>query len=798
MNYYAHIDYNQRIHERKQLLKVHLNNVKEISEMEGQKFGLSYIAGLASVLHDVGKYTLEFQNYILGKSNVVRGEIDHATAGAALLERWFGTEKDTISSITREIIQNVIMSHHGGLKDVVVNDEVLPFNKRLNKTIEHLDEIEESFLEEVMTFKDIEMYFKNAKNEVGRFLLRSLNGELKHVNTPSKEWRSQRMRVYTVLLTKTIFSLLIDADRTDAGLFSEQKAYQPVSFQKKFAQYQERLEKQITYLQEKSKENFISQKNLEINRLRERMSKDCFDAATKGTGIYQLSIPTGGGKTLASLRYALQHAKLQGKEHIVYVIPYTSIIEQNAEEIKNILQAHNEILEHHSNYVDENIKGQPFFRKMQMDNWDAPIIFTTMVQYLDVFYNNKGRNIRRLHRLLNSVVIFDEVQAIPPKTLHMFNETLNFIKYGVGSTALLCTATQPALKYMQKNVVGIDGELISLTESELSVFERVCVKVEMETPWTTSVITRCIETEIKAGKSVLSIFNTKATADAAYTLLNEGDMKAHIYYLTTNMCASHRLDVINKMKKNLANGEPVVCLSTSLIEAGVNVSFHTVMRAISGLDSIMQAAGRCNRHGELEMGNFIIYNHADDCLDYSFEQKSAQMEAMRICYLLKNKSSLLFSKQILKTYFRAYYQRLTDNFLNYPCNTNQTLYQLLYSSNQSIVSNGIHIPQTLRGSHDTVGKHFKPIDESTIAVLVPYKEGTAFIQMIEDSFDSQKELPPSFYRNVQRYTVSIFENQFKNLFKSGEIKGIEIDGAIFYVASLNIYDDLKGIKHAKK
>ena len=275
------------------------------------------------------------------------------------------------------------------------------------------------------------------------------------------------------LLTSYVFSSLIDADRTNSKHFDENSSpLEPTQVQPLYSKYLHILEMKLQQMQQTSIPN-------EITKLRMQMSNNCLEKASAPTGIYTLSIPTGGGKTLASLRFALQHALLHNKQRIIYVVPYTTIIEQNVKSVRELIET-DEILEHHSNIAiekeeekDDSFKQLEQRRKLKnaKDDWDIPIVFTTMVQYLDTFYSGKSRNLRRMHNLTNSVVIFDEVQSVPVKCISLFNESLNFLTKQGQSTILLCTATQPALAYIKRNI-NVDGEIIDHLPEIEQAFKR--------------------------------------------------------------------------------------------------------------------------------------------------------------------------------------------------------------------------------------------------------------------------------------------------------------------------------------
>lgn len=787
--YYAHIDNLGFPYERRQLLKDHSKQAQLIAEKAGAKLGISHITGLAALFHDVGKYTVAFQEYLLNISTATRGSIDHSSAGGQLLEKWLGKKLDSVQKMTLEMIQNAIFSHHSQLKDTYTTTGEMPMLNRLTKELDSFDEIEKNVEKEIMTKAELAVYFEKAVAELKVLLVKGLKNELPHIPTLTNQSKGQRMRVYTTFITKAVMSILLDADRTDARLFSENKGFKESSNQQIFKKYQEILEAHVLELNENAKKSVNTDKAKAINELRKKMSDTCYEAGKlKSNGIYQLSMPTGGGKTLASLRFALAHALEQKKEHIIYVIPYTSIIEQNANDVKTLLKDKDNILEHHSNFIDTSkAKRSWYLRQLQMDNWDAPIIFTTMVQYLNIFFENGARSTRRLHRLLNSVVIFDEIQAIPPKTLHMFNESLNFMKSVADNTAVLCTATQPALSHVKKGIIHGDGEIITLSPAEQAVFERVKPEIHLERRWSNKKLVAEILQSTNDG-SVLCIFNTKKTADLAYESLLSNNQNIAVYFLTTGMCAAHRLNVLKEMKEKLEKKVKVICLSTSLIEAGVNVSFHTVFRTVAGLDSLAQAAGRCNRHGELGIGRFVVFSHESDYLSFSFELETAHHQSYVLCKQLSKTPQRMFEQTMITHYFKSYYNALSESFLNYPVDKGTNLYDLLFSSNQKYFT-GISDFQ-LRAAHDTVGQAFKPIDQETISVIVPYEEGITLIdELLVGKVDG------NIYKKAQRYLINLFDNQFEQLMGAGMLTKVVIDEAVFYVLGKAAYDDIKGLDY---
>ncbi|GJM77091.1 hypothetical protein HMSSN036_93070 [Paenibacillus macerans] len=295
--------------------------------------------------------------------------------------------------------------------------------------------------------------------------------------------------------------------------------------------------------------------------LRARMSEQCdVFAAERPSGIYTLSIPTGGGKTLASLRYALRHACKYNKQRIIYVVPYTTIIEQNADEVRKILKDSEHILEHHSNIIEDDPNGRgdddeaddgiitdKEKLKLSRDNWDSPIIFTTLVQFLNVFYAKGNRNTRRMHNLSHSVIVFDEVQKVPIHCIALFNEALNFLKQDAHCSILLCTATQPTLEEVKRSLwKDRDGEIVPNLSEVAKAFKRVELIDQTEDPMTNETLAGWVKSEINGWGSTLIILNTKRVVKDLYEKLK--DFPVPVYHLSTSMCAAHRKEQLEEIE----------------------------------------------------------------------------------------------------------------------------------------------------------------------------------------------------------------------------------------------------------
>ncbi|WP_048600973.1 CRISPR-associated helicase/endonuclease Cas3 [Rubeoparvulum massiliense] len=783
MNSIAHI--RERDNEI-QTVEAHLIEVKELAESIGEKIGVKHLTGLAGMLHDFGKYTEEFREYIMEAvrnpdSPPKRGSVDHSTAGGKLLYDFFhtGGNNNPYKGILAEVVGNAIISHHSFLQDFL-NPELQSdyLNRVRDKGLPEFEVSKKQFFKKVINETDFHDYVDKAAYELERFLLEKI------------EESNQKKLMF---LSKFIFSTLIDADRTNTRLFEEDKSNEPLTNHKELFQiYYERLMDKMN--------SFKKQKNANtpINLLRREMSDQCEKSAEKPSGIYTLSIPTGGGKTLASLRYALRHAKLYHKQRIIYVVPYTTIIEQNAEEVRQILKDKANILEHHCNVVEDsndNDESQDGLISVQQklklakDNWDSPIIFTTMVQFLDVFYAKGSRNIRRLHNLSESVIIFDEVQKVPVSCVSLFNDALNFLKAYCNSSIVLCTATQPALDFVENKLdINTDAEMIDNLPQVIEAFKRVnIIDIASNGTFNTEKLADFVKSKMEEVQSVLIILNTKSVVRNLYNLLKEQEEQIPIFHLSTSMCAAHRNETLSKVRQQLNEGNKIICISTQLIEAGVDISFDCVIRSLAGLDSIAQAAGRCNRHGEKGIQNVYIIDHAEENLERLKEIKIGKQVSRRILLdIARDKTKhggQILSKQAMERYFQEYYTEFSSDLNYFIPKLKKEMTELLtapkgkssyYHANKQKV--GEAIPLFLINSYKTAAENFRVIDNITISVIVPYKEGKNIIAELNSN--RTIEDMTLLLKQAQQYTINLYAYEKDQLEKNGGLVSY-LDGKIF-------------------
>ncbi|MGY3779480.1 CRISPR-associated helicase/endonuclease Cas3 [Isobaculum melis] len=758
---------------KKQLLKDHLKESAILSGNWGRKIGLEKTCYLAGLLHDLGKYSDAFQIYlkqaVAAPTSVVRGSVDHSTAGGKLLfDICHKDSHDPFSLILAELVGNAIISHHSsrGLQDFFVPEGEAKsdyLDRVQEKEVEEYDIIKNRFFEEVLPESEFKLKINQAKEELKR--LYQTDGKITITSNT------------TFFILKFVYSSLLDADRTNTMLFEEKREHELVINKELLKAYNQRLEEKVS----------LFTADTPINQLRGQMSEQCKKFSERDTGIYTLSIPTGGGKTLASLRFGLNHAIKHSKERIIYVVPFTTIIEQNATIVREILQDEVNILEHHSNVFKETeifehtAEQEEAERKQALlkDNWEAPIIFTTMVQFLNTIYSKGTRNPRRFHNLTNAVIIFDETQGVPTNCTYLFNETLNFLKEYGDTTSVLCTATQPSLEYVRKELKkDEDGEMIANLSEVERHFKRVDVidKTKLES-WSVEALADFSQDILEEKDSLLVILNTKSAVRRLYQYIKEKcvtDVK--LYHLSTSMCAAHRKKLLDEIKEKLENKERILCITTQLIEAGVDISFQSVIRAVAGLDSIAQAAGRCNRNGEEKKQSVYLVNLSEeleklDKLPEIAQGKEITMQLLREYRERGENSADLLSYATQKNYFQRYYKQF-EHTLGYPVKGNSLILFDLLGNNENAVlhfkrSYGFVPTLAFKSSPKTIGKYFKVIDSPTRTVLVPYKEGKELIA------DLNGELRPEEYapnlKKSQQYTVNLFRYELDELQKNGAI-----------------------------
>ena len=716
-----------------QLLSDHAKNVSTIAALYGSKIGLAELMRYIGFWHDYGKITVEFQNYIKPSNENKRGHVKHSIYGA----KHAYANKISIPLIA-EIVSNVVASHHGSLYDNISPDGNTPILDRMATT---------EYLSLATDCPDIDINVMKSE----------LQSILSLIPTKDKPF-------YISMLIKFVYSCLIDADRLDA-YFSESGD----SYSNDKPDWSMLLEKLTCKLE-------AYKIHSEMDLLRKRVSESCLRSGSRDIGIYKLAAPTGSGKTLSSLRFALEHARLHNMDRIIYIIPYLSIISQTASEIRTVLNENdNVVLEHHSNFLADH----PENYKLHTDRWDAPIIITTQVQFLESIFSASGSDLRKFHNMSRSILIFDEVQSLPIKCIHLFNEAIEFLHNVCECTILLCTATQPLLDTVKRPIVFSPNPSIAVSDAAPTLYNVVnsIIPGGYSYPELASFV---IE---KHNKSTLIIVNTKNAAKALHEVLIKNDILA--LHLSTNMCPAHRDHVISELRRRLDAGEPVICISTQLIEAGVNISLECVIREVAGLDSVLQAAGRCNRHGE--------YNEIKSV--YIINIKGSNLSKLPDIKIGAETTQRLLAEGVIdiNLYYKYFfYQR--QNIMDYPTRGGGTIYDLL---SENIQGCGAYKPRTdkrqeasppaLRSAIRSASEEFYVIDRGRTDIIVPYGDGEELVSQYtaENNIVMKRKL----LRAISKYSVSMYKYQIDELSKRGALYNNE--GLI--VLSRGFYNAERGV-----
>lgn len=726
-----------------QSLYEHSQNTAKLAEGFLISAGLPSVGKLVGLLHDIGKLKKEFQDYIYKIINSRRGSIDHSFAGAKYLVSLVGNDQKKKTAAIG--MAHTIISHHG-IHDWLDENNNDYFGERISKD-EGYKEILAN-LSEVIKDTDIKSLFEKAVEEWFAAVSRI------------KPHNGTEGAFYIGMLERLIESALIDADRTDtADFMSGRETELNLAVKELWEQMDKCIDKQLAKFSERTDV---------ISLQRRSISDRCAAFAEHRVGACRLIVPTGGGKTLSSLRFAIKQCKKFGQDHILYIAPFMSILEQNSDVISDICGKEN-FLEHHSNIIAE-IDDDNELKEYQLyiERWNKPVIATTMVQFLNSLFSAKTSSVRRMHILSNSVIIVDEVQSIPLRCTNMFSLAVNFLTKVCGSTVVLCSATQPTFD-KNEATLQLDGksDMIEDYEKDFEVFHRTELIPALEKyGYDFDKSADFCKQKFDENGDLLLIVNTKKQALDMYGRLKERlSDKAYVIHLSTNMCPSHRKKRIGTLRRFLKRGLPVICVTTQLIEAGVDISFSCVVRALSGLDNAAQAAGRCNRSGEKgRICPVYIINFKCENLGNLEEIKNAQGVSRNIISHAKNTD--LLSVEAQSKYFSQLFKDNSDK-LDYPAE-GTTLIELL-SLNKSKWE--IRKKAEIKGisqSFKTAGDLFKVIDENTRSIIVPYnKTAVEIIDKLNGDISHDEKV--KLLRKAQKYTVSVYAGTEQALIDSGSL-----------------------------
>lgn len=794
-----------------QTLLAHLNDVALLAGLHGANFNCMAIAQIAALLHDIGKSTDSWQKYLRDSiEGKTRCKKDHSTAGAQIFREKYSEKK-----LLATAIEAVVMYHHGsGLPDFISPDGTSEFLERLNKseTETELSEVEKKIPIEIYSKVEKRLQSPECQNDARAALLEPCKRGLElHKNIADKK---RHLFFNMGLHLRNLSSCLIDADRSDSAAFErgEKIDLKPTKIPD-WTILLQKLERHLTQFSNEGK----------LSEIRKNLSERCSDFGDKEKGVYTCSAFTGSGKTLASLRFALKQAAKFDMKHIFIVAPYTSILDQNAEVIRNILEDKNTrgeiVLECHSNLTTEkkaDLKESEENYSHFEETWDSPVIVTTMVQFLEMLFGSGTRSIRRMHQIANSVLVFDEIQTLPIKTTYLFNWGLEYLVNVCDCSAMLCTATQPCLDKIGDEAyhLNIDDEVVENVNEHFDSLQRVDF-LDMTNggrkKHSAEEIADYIENEMNFCKSFLAVVNTKPQAKELFELVKHKNCTDFVYHLSTDMCPTHRKSVIADIKGNLENGRRVICISTRLIEAGVDLSFEGSLRYLAGLDSIIQTAGRCNRNNELrdENGNVL---HGKLAIFSAENEKLGSLEELKIgrdCMerILrefpadkKSKICCLIRPEVIEAYFNYYYASFKQDILEYKVKDSLASVLDMLSDNKNAVAeyervNGKKWTLPYCQSFKTAWEHFEVISDATTGIIVSYKEGADIIgelSALEKSDSDYYEKLRTLLKRAQQFSVNVYSNQLLRLGKENMIFEVIKDSGIyalredFYTKNLGI------------
>ena len=593
-----------------QLLKTHLDNTADLAEKFGADAGISELARAAALMHDLGKYSKAFQRRLEGSGR----KVDHATAGARMVMEVFN--KTELEKWLATMLAYTIAAHHTALPDYgrvnyVDGDGTLL--ARLDPAKKKLED------------------FSAYKTEIDPASL----------VVKSRSVKTSNQGFSLAFMTRLLYSALVDADfqETETFMQGEKPRGGHASIEELCGTFNAAMQK-------------FDNPQGDINKKRTETLKACMEKADSEQGFFTLSIPTGGGKTLASMAFALNHAVMHGLKRVIYVIPFTSIIEQNAAVFKEHLGEEN-VLEHHSNFdwkkgnkpdtesADDETKDALDKLKLASENWDIPIVVTTNVQFFESLFANKSSRCRKLHNLAKSVIIFDEAQMLPREYLDPCMLAVKELVHNYGASAVFCTATQPAL---DRRLQGVSfTELAPDPQALFDFYKRVQVTNIGKTP-DADLIER-----IKTHPQALCIVNTRRHAKGLFDQL---DSKGS-FHLSTLMCPTHRKEVLSEVRKRLKSSQPCRVISTQVMEAGIDVDFPVGFRALAGLDSIIQAAGRVNREMKQSVSDVFVFDPETPFIKKTpvfIKQGAAVAES-----ILRDFAGRSDSKEAIESYFNFLY-----------------------------------------------------------------------------------------------------------------------------------------------
>lgn len=781
----------------------HLNRVAELCAGFAQELSLQFpllwreCGWLLGMWHDLGKFLEVFQTYLAREAEKKGsgGRVAHARDGAFLAVDRALTRLILIG----DLLAYAIAGHHAGLQDGTRLFEM--FRSELPISTARLDECARKVPEALLDGSHFEKLWRECREEIerlqawGETCVASLPG-LPAVALDPEDATLASWGFAIAMQIRMLFSCLVDADflATEAFMNPDKQRLRPRWPSSALEEMSSVLESHLESVESRAMPG-------EINRLRAAIHRACFEAGCKLPGVFQLNVPTGGGKTLASLSFALNHALQYGMRRVIYVIPYTSIIEQTAREFRQVFAElsaawGNEcVLEHHSAVrtqkknedASEDDEDTSDRLRLLAENWDVPLVVTTSVQFFESLFGNKSSVCRKLHNVARSVIIFDEAQTLPSHLLAPCLEAMKALQRDYGCSLVLCTATQPALVKTEEFEIGWrQEELHSLLGQEMEWdLQRRMKRVRLEQLGALDLQQLTAHVRAQSESSCLIIVNQTRQAQHLYAALKDsGVPPEHLFHLSARMCPDHREEVRERIDKRLKAGEPVLLVATRVVEAGVDLSFPVVYRDRAGLDSVAQAAGRCNRHGENPHGGRVYVFEASDyeipaVLD---DMRTAARSARDV--LAAGRYENMLAPEAVHAFFKCYYGE----------RGRQTGWDKTGIREMPSILSGTKLPSKrpdmYRGlSLAKVASAFHLIEPGQRRIMIPWgSEGEEVLDQI-DELQRAGLLPDrKLYQRIQRLSVSVYEHDWQRLREKGLVEFLADDSVAVVRAWDVVYD----------
>lgn len=834
-----------------QPLADHLTAVGERARFVGAKFGLPTTAHLLGLVHDLGKALACWQAYLQTRKPG-DPKLDHATLGAYYL--WTRLSRHPLcppdgfepDRLIAALLGTVVISHHGqGLYDLArLADGAVSFPLQQHfedlggqavldaQLVEARHALPESYWR---ALEDLSMGAVAAELRTGVAALRRPRYLAGKPTTPHV------FGVQVGLLLRMLYSALIDADRRDAAYFAQpaQEDDRQDGDYTAWATLITRLEDHLGRLTAKGEA--ATGKSLQVNAVRARVSAECRQAGRQrpAGALLRLTVPTGGGKTLASLRFALHHAAAHNLDRVIFVIPYTTIIEQNAGQVREVLgdpPAPGEkaepdssiVLEHHASILPEQA---PANHDLLAEDWDAPVVYTTSVQFLNTLFSSQSSSARRMHQLARAVIVVDEAQSLPFECLALFNSATHYLTEHCGSTLVLCTATQPELAVLEPTYGSLtlppEAEIMQDVPALFRDLARTTVSRKYLSTHNQALsygeAAAAVLAEAGSYGSALLVVNTKKQARQCYQQVHAlAPAGTWVVHLSTNMVAAQRRQLIAQMNAALKAKAPVICISTNLIEAGVDVDFGCAFRCLAGLDNLAQTAGRANRNGYQDTAPVFVVRLTDEPTPRKTDitDRNHAASAKRTLTDLLPAAGDLLGPEAMQRYFKTYYESLRA-YQAYPLSSRQydTIVDLLGTNelvtqrvadwldageDHRLYALGAPGHTCMLQSFHAASQAFKVIDEDTITVLVPW-DAAAVGHL--DALRNLRTLPTSaaearaqrqvarhLLRRLQPYTLALRQGAFDELRAAGALESFRVhDELDFFVLAREAYDDGVGV-----